>query len=104
MASPKICQTMADAAADVPNGITLLVPGFGVGQPYNLLTALYYQGAGDITVVQNGAANVGTDDRVKGIGNFVQEGRIRKIIASFTAATRPSQASQTEKLAREGKL
>src|SRR5262245_21369486 len=105
MPKPRIFETMAEAVADVPSGITLIVPGFGVGQPYNLLTALYHQGvASDITVVQNGAANVGNDERVKGIGNFVQDGRIRKIIASFTAATRPSQASQTERLAREGKL
>jgi 3-oxoacid CoA-transferase len=104
MARPMIFGTMAEAVADVPNGITLLVPGFGVGQPYNLLTALYHQGARDITVVQNGAANVPNDERVKGVGNLVQDGRVRKIIASFTAATRPSQASQTERMVREGKL
>jgi 3-oxoacid CoA-transferase len=104
MARPVICKTMAEAVSDVPNGVMLIVPGFGVGQPYNLLTALYHQGAHDITVVQNGQANLPNDERVKAIGNFIQDGRVRKIIASFTAATRPSQASQTERLVREGKL
>src|SRR6266545_6859198 len=102
MARPVIFETMAEAVADVPDGITLLVPGFGVGQPYNLLTALYHQGARELTVVQNGQANLPNDERVKAVGNFVQDGRVHKIIASFTAATRPSQPSQTERLVREG--
>src|SRR5713101_1638579 len=73
MARPVICKTMAEAASDVPNGVMLIVPGFGVGQPYNLLTALYHQGARDITVVQNGAANLPNDERVKAVGNFIQD-------------------------------
>jgi acyl CoA:acetate/3-ketoacid CoA transferase alpha subunit len=54
MARPRIYATMAEAVADVPDGITLLVPGFAVGQPYNLLRALHDQGTKDITIVQNG--------------------------------------------------
>ena len=37
----KIFQTMDDAVADIPDGVTILSPGFsGVGVPRNLLAAL----------------------------------------------------------------
>ena len=95
---------MADVVSDVPDGVTLLVPGFGVGQPHNLLRALYDQGAKNLTIVQNGQSNPSTDERVKTTGDFIQNGRVRKLIASFTAATHPSRPSKTEQLVREGKL
>jgi 3-oxoacid CoA-transferase subunit A len=95
---------MAEVVADVPDGITLLVPGFGVGQPHNLLRALYDQGAKDLTIVQNGQTNPSTDERVKTTGDLVQDGRVRKLIASFTAATHPSRASKVEQMVREGHL
>jgi 3-oxoacid CoA-transferase len=104
MVRPTIYTTMAEVVADVPDGITLLVPGFGVGQPHNLLKALYEQGARDLTIVQNGQTNPSTDERVKSTGDFIQDGRVRKLIASFTAATHPSRASTTEQMVREGKL
>ena len=104
MARPTIYSNMADVVADVPDGITLLVPGFAVGQPHNLLRALYYQGAKDLTIVQNGQTNPSSDENVKTVGDFVQDGRIRKIIASFTAATHPSRPSTVEQMVRDGKL
>ena len=104
MARPTIHATMAEVVADVPDGITLLVPGFGVGQPHNLLRALYDQGAKDLTIVQNGQTNPSTDERVKTTGDLVQDGRVRKLIASFTAATHPSRASKVEQMVREGHL
>ena len=104
MARPTIYTSMADVVSDVPDGVTLLVPGFGVGQPYNLLRALYDQGAKNLTIVQNGQSNPSTDERVKTTGDFIQDGRVRKLIASFTAATHPSRPSKTEQLVREGNL
>jgi 3-oxoadipate CoA-transferase alpha subunit len=104
MARPVISTTMAEAVADVPNGITLLIPGFGVGAPINLLTALYYQGASEITAVINGTVTASADPKVKNLGNLVEDGRVRKYISSFTASTRPSRVSKPEQLAREGKL
>jgi len=104
MARPTIHATMAEAVADIPDGITLLVPGFGVGTPLNLLTALYHQGAKGITVVQNGQGNPSTDERVRNTGNMIEDGRVKKVIASFTAATHPSRASKTEQMVRDGLL
>ncbi len=104
MARPVICATFAEAIADVPDGITLLVPGFGVGAPVNLMTALYHQGASGITAVINGTVTASVDPAVKNLGNLVEDGRVRKYISSFTASTRPSRLSKAEQLAREGKL
>ncbi|MDO9443822.1 MAG: CoA-transferase [Dehalococcoidia bacterium] len=104
MARPTIYSTMAEAVTDVPDGITLLVPGFGVGTPLNLLTALYHRGAKGITVVQNGQGNASTDERVRNTGNMIEEGRVKKVIASFTAAMHPSRASKTEQMVRDGLL
>lgn len=104
MARPVICATLADAVADVPNGITLLIPGFGVGAPVNLLTALYHQGASEISAVINGTVTASTDPKVKNLGNLIEDGRVRKYISSFTASTRPSRLSKPEQLAREGKI
>ncbi len=104
MARPTIYPTMADAVADVPDGITLIVPGFGVGTPLNLLTALHQRGTKEITVVQNGAAQASTDPSVRNVGNLIEDGRVKKLIASFTAATHPSRPSITEQMARAGTL
>ncbi len=104
MARPTIFSSMAEAVADIPDGILLLVPGFGVGTPVNLLNALYDQGVTGMTVVVNGNAAASADPNVKNLGNLIEDGRVRKLISSFTAATRPSRPSKTEQLAREGAL
>ncbi|MGD9893807.1 MAG: CoA-transferase, partial [Dehalococcoidia bacterium] len=64
----KIVATPADAVAGIPDGATILVAGFGPGTPWNLLRALYEQGAKDLTLVCNsgsgGSAAMGRDDLV----------------------------------------
>ncbi len=104
MARPTIYTSMAEVVADMPDGITLLVPGFGAGQPNNLLKALYDQGAKDLTIVQNGGGRPSSDDKIRTTGDLIQDGRVRKLIASFTAATHPSRPSKTEEMVRQGKL
>ena len=41
MARPIICGSMAEAVEGIPDGIQLLIPGFGPGTPHNLVTALF---------------------------------------------------------------
>jgi 3-oxoacid CoA-transferase len=102
MAGPTICASMAEAVADIPDGATIMIPGFGgTGAPLNLVTALYHQGAKDLIAVSNGAGSAG-DARVKGLGDLIEAGRVRKIISSFTASTHPSRASKPEQMIREG--
>ena len=87
----KIYETMDAAVADIPDGVTILSPGFsGVGVPRNLLAALNRQGAKNLTGVSN---NAGTIDENVDIGTLVEAGQMKKMICAFTAATRPSQVT-----------
>jgi 3-oxoacid CoA-transferase subunit A len=70
----------ADAAvADVPDGATLMVGGFGLcGNPENLITAVHRRGVKDLTVISN---NCGTTE--EGLGVLLQSRQIRKMVASY---------------------
>ncbi len=70
----------ADAAvADVPDGATVLVGGFGMaGMPVELIDALVRQGARDLTVVSNNAGNGDT-----GLAALLAAGQVRKVVCSF---------------------
>jgi 3-oxoadipate CoA-transferase alpha subunit len=71
--------SLADAVADVPDGATVLVSGFGeVGVPNDLIDALVEQGAGDLTVVAN---NAGAGDR--GVAALLRAGRVRRVVCSY---------------------
>jgi 3-oxoadipate CoA-transferase alpha subunit len=69
----------AEAVADIPDGATVLIGGFGLaGQPAELIDALRLQGATDLTVVNN---NAGNGDH--GLAALLAAGRVRKVICSF---------------------
>lgn len=70
---------LAAAVADVKDGATVLVGGFGAaGSPIELLHALIDQGAKHLTVVSNntGSGNVG-------LAALIKHGRVAKAICSF---------------------
>ncbi|MGE8701081.1 MAG: CoA-transferase, partial [Achromobacter sp.] len=56
-----ISKTVASAAAalaDVPDGATVMIGGFGTaGQPMELIDALLEQGAKDLVIINNNAGN-----------------------------------------------
>ena len=70
----------ADAAvADIQDGATVMVSGFGLcGNPENLIAALHRKGVKDLTLVSN---NCGTTDL--GLGVLLKARQIRKIVASY---------------------
>ena len=70
----------ADAAvADVSDGATLVVGGFGLcGIPENLIAALGRRGVRNLTVVSN---NCGVDDW--GLGLLLRSRQIRKMVSSY---------------------
>ena len=106
MGQPALCASMTEAVANIPDGITLLIPGFGAGSPINLLTALYEQGAKGLITVSNGAGGGGpsaTDGR-KSLGDFIEARRVKKIVAAFTAPTHPSRPSATRDMVKAGTL
>ncbi len=87
----KIYETFDEAVADVPDGSTVMSPGFGgVGVPRNLLAALNRQGAKGLTVVSN---NAGTLDEKVDAGTLIEAGQVKKMICAFTAPTHPSQVT-----------
>lgn len=93
----KIAATIHDALADVPDGATVLIGGFGTaGIPGELIDGLIAQGARDLTVVNN---NAGNGDQ--GLAALLKTGRVRKIICSF-----PRQVDSWvfDELYRAGKL
>ncbi len=77
-----ISKTMASAAealADMPDGATVMIGGFGLaGQPVQLIDALLEQGASELTVVSNNAGNGDT-----GLAALIGAKRVNKIICSF---------------------
>jgi len=75
----KLQPSPAAALADVPDGATVMIGGFGeAGLPQELVSALLDQGARELTVVNN---NAGNGDR--GLAALIAAGRVRKIICSF---------------------
>jgi 3-oxoadipate CoA-transferase alpha subunit len=75
----KIVEDMAAALADVKDGATVMIGGFGTaGLPDELIAALMEQGARDLVVVNNNAGNGDT-----GLAALLGAGRVRKIICSF---------------------
>jgi 3-oxoadipate CoA-transferase alpha subunit len=79
-------KTVADAAkaiADVHDGATVMIGGFGgAGQPSALIDALVAQGARELTIVNNNAGHGET-----GLAALLQAGRVRRIVCSFPRQT-----------------
>ncbi len=75
----KVVGSAADAVADVADGATLAVGGFGLaGIPWFLIEALLEQGATDLSVVSN---NCGVDGA--GLGLLLGAHRIARVTASY---------------------
>lgn len=72
-------ENAAQAVADMQDGATLLVGGFGgSGLPSHLVAALVEQGAKNLTVVSN---NIGAVS--DGVAALISNNQVRKIICSF---------------------
>ncbi|MGB3291291.1 MAG: 3-oxoacid CoA-transferase subunit A [Burkholderiaceae bacterium] len=79
----KIFDSARQALADVPDGASIMVGGFGLaGQPKELIDALLDQGARDLVIVNNNAGNGDT-----GLAALLAAGRVRKIVCSFPRQT-----------------
>ena len=75
----KVVKDAAAAVADIPDGSTIMVSGFGLcGIPENLLVALRDRGTKDLTMVSN---NAGTNDF--GIAILMLGRQVKKMIASY---------------------
>lgn len=93
----KTVASVAEAVADVHDGATVMIGGFGrAGQPVELIDALIEQGAGDLTIVNNNAGNGDV-----GLAALLAKRRVRKIVCSFP---RQSDSWVFDGLYREGAI
>ena len=75
----KLVESADRAVADIPDGATIMVGGFGLcGNPENLILALHRRKVKDLTLISN---NCGTTEQ--GLGVLLQARQIRKIVASY---------------------
>ena len=75
----KRVSSVEEAVADIFDGATVMVGGFGeAGSPIELLHALIDQGATDLTVVNN---NTGSGE--VGLAALIKAGRVSKMICSY---------------------
>ena len=93
----KIVPSLEAAVADIRDGSTILIGGFGgAGMPSALMSALIAQGAKDLTVVNNNAGNGDT-----GLAALIAAKQVRKIICSFP---RQADSGHFDKASRSGEL
>jgi 3-oxoadipate CoA-transferase alpha subunit len=93
----KIVTDCAAALADVPDGATVMIGGFGTaGLPNELVEALLAQGARELTIVNNNAGNGDT-----GLAALLAAGRVRKIVCSFP---RQADSHHFDALYRSGRI
>ncbi|MFT4992210.1 MAG: 3-oxoadipate CoA-transferase alpha subunit [Polaromonas sp.] len=93
----KIASSIAEALADVKDGSTVMLGGFGAaGIANELIDGLIAQGAKDLVIVNNNAGNGET-----GLAALLKAGQVRKIICSFP---RQTDSHIFDALYRSGKL
>ena len=93
----KIFPSAEAALADVADGATVMIGGFGTaGLPNELTDALLAQGARELTIVNNNAGNGDT-----GLAALLAAWRVRKIICSFP---RQVDSHHFDRLYRAGKI
>ena len=93
----KQVSSAAQAVADIPDGATVMVGGFGSsGSPIELIHALIDQGATGLTVINNNTGNGEV-----GLAALIGNGQVSKMICSFP---RSSQSRVFPQLYKEGRI
>jgi 3-oxoadipate CoA-transferase alpha subunit len=88
--------SVAEAVADIPDGATVMIGGFGeAGSPIELIHALIDQGAKGLTVINN---NTGSGE--VGLAALIKAERVAKMICSFP---RTANSTVFPELYRSGK-
>lgn len=89
--------SVANAVADISDGATVMVGGFGAsGSPIELIHALIDQGATDLTVINNNTGNGEV-----GLAALIGNGQVRKMICSFP---RSSQSKVFPEMYKAGRI
>jgi 3-oxoadipate CoA-transferase alpha subunit len=89
--------SVSAAVADIPDGASVMVGGFGAsGSPIELIHALIDQGARNLTVINNNTGNGEV-----GLAALIGNGQVRKMICSFP---RSSQSKVFPELYKAGRI
>ncbi|MCX7912601.1 MAG: 3-oxoacid CoA-transferase subunit A [Dehalococcoidales bacterium] len=108
----KIFPSCEAAVADIPDGATVMVGGFGSygGLPINLIVALARRGTKDLTIIANmGGVGFELTKRIKpggyqDLGILFAQGQVKKFIGSVPALGGMPPTSPLETIYNEGKL
>ena len=93
----KQLKSAALAIADIRDGATIMIGGFGeAGSPIELIHALIDQGAKDLTVINNNTGNGEV-----GLAALIKNGQVKKMICSYP---RSSHSRVFPQLYRAGKI
>ncbi len=75
----KVVVSAAEAVADIGDGASIAVGGFGLcGVPFTLVDAVYARGATDLSIVSNNCGTIGL-----GLGRLLDAGRIARARGSY---------------------
>lgn len=89
--------SVAEAVADIPDGATVMIGGFGAsGSPVELIHALIDHGARGLTVINNNTGNGEV-----GLAALIGNGQVSKMICSFP---RSSQSRVFPELFKAGRI
>lgn len=79
----KVFKTPNEAVADISDGATIMIGGFGeAGSPIELIHALIDQGAKNLTIISNNAGSGHV-----GLAALLEHKRVKKIICSYPKTT-----------------
>jgi len=113
MALNKVCESIDEAVADIPDGAAIMIGGFGhaIDKPQNLIQALWRQEARNLTIISNSAGGAGklgigslggkpfTDEEI-----LVENGQVKKVICSVPASLVVSKPNAFEGLYAAGQI
>ncbi len=113
MAIQKIYGSPDKAVADIPDGASIMIGGFGhaVDKPQTLIQALADRGVTNLTLITNAAGAAGALG-LGSIGNkpfideelLIKNGQVKKVICSVPASLVMSKPNAFERLYNEGKI